>query len=361
MDAVFNGDEALTRDLLADVANRVEKGAFRPLPFRSFPACRVDAAFRLPAQGKHIGKIVVAFPQAIRRAPRVARCRRNSPSVRTRLISSRVVSADLAGCSPPGWPTTVRDISCSTSRSGASDAGRPAKNSSRNFPHAAEVSVVKADIGSAADVERLIASVNDSGHPLAGIFHPAMVIDDAPMAASHARPHADRAGAEGSRRLAAARATRDLPLDAFVLFSSVSSIFGNPAQGNYSAANAFLDSLAHHRAALGLPALRSTGVCSVVKVMSPAMNASRNFLPARARRQSRPARVLSVLESFLAAGVTQAAAIRVDWSSGANRSADFRKILSSSGSLPPAWTTRRRAEPEKIGRDASLLPQRRKA
>ena len=39
------------------------------------------------------------------------------------------------------------------------------------------------------------------------------------------------------------------------MFSSVSSIFGNPAQGNYSAANAFLDSLAHHRQALGLPAL----------------------------------------------------------------------------------------------------------
>ena len=49
--------------------------------------------------------------------------------------------------------------------------------------------------------------------------------------------------------------TREFDLDCFVMFSSVSSIFGNPAQGNYGAANAFLDSLAHHRRALGLPAL----------------------------------------------------------------------------------------------------------
>ena len=51
------------------------------------------------------------------------------------------------------------------------------------------------------------------------------------------------------------KGTQDLPLDCFVMFSSISSIFGNPAQGNYAAANAFLDSLAHHRRALGLPAL----------------------------------------------------------------------------------------------------------
>src|SRR6201997_1835492 len=64
MDAVFSGDESLTREMLGEIADLVEKRALTPLPFRAFAACRIDAAFRLMASGKHIGKVVVSFPEA---------------------------------------------------------------------------------------------------------------------------------------------------------------------------------------------------------------------------------------------------------------------------------------------------------
>src|SRR4029077_10065399 len=93
----------------------------------------------------------------------------------------------------------------------------------------------------------------------------------------------------------------------------VSSIFGNPAQGNYAAANAFLDSLAHHRHSLGLPALTlNWGVLGGEGYVARNERVA-EFLGKQGVSPLSPGEVISILESSLSAGNTQLAAIRVDW------------------------------------------------
>jgi acyl transferase domain-containing protein len=119
----------------------------------------------------------------------------------------------------------------------------------------AELTVVPLDLTDRSAVRALLTGILSSGAPLGGIFHWAGLTIDRPAAAMTVdelrlvlEPKAD--GADALHR-----ASLDLPLDHFVLASSLSAIIGNPRQANYAAANAYLDGLAWSRQAAGLPAL----------------------------------------------------------------------------------------------------------
>ncbi|MDB6120828.1 MAG: NRPS-type-I fusion protein, partial [Verrucomicrobiaceae bacterium] len=311
MDAVFTGDEKLTRDLLAEIAGLIEQGALRPLPFRSFPACRVDAAFRLMAQGKHTGKVVVAFPDSF--VPRRGEVKPQAFTVKpdgTYLLTGafggfgRVLATWLVDCG-------ARHLVMS-SRSGAStpEAAAFVKDLTAK---GIDIQVIKADAGSAADVTRVLKEIKASGQPLLGIFHLAMVIDDVPMSALNRERVRTVMAPKAHGAWLLHEGTKDMKLDCFVMFSSVSSIFGNPAQSNYAAANAFLDALAHHRHALGLPALTiNWGVLGGEGYVARNERVA-EFLARQGTSALSPGEVITLLESFLSAGSTQVAAIRVDW------------------------------------------------
>jgi acyl carrier protein len=114
---------------------------------------------------------------------------------------------------------------------------------------------VAADISDEAAIQRLIAEISATMPPLRGVFHAAGVLDDSPISGvTQARLETVlRPKALGAWHLH--RHTQALPLDHFVLFSSIASLVGNPGQAAYVAANAFLDSLALHRRGQDLPAI----------------------------------------------------------------------------------------------------------
>ncbi|WP_158273911.1 type I polyketide synthase, partial [Micromonospora sp. RP3T] len=131
-------------------------------------------------------------------------------------------------------------------------------------PEAARLHAELTDLGAHAtihacditDRDALAAEIAaiDSDHPLTAVVHTAAVLDDATVTALTP----DRLHPVLTPKADAAwqlhQLTQDQPLSAFVLFSSLTATLGAPGQGNYAAANAFLDALAVHRRAEGRPA-----------------------------------------------------------------------------------------------------------
>ena len=311
MDAIFHGNEELTREMLGQISELVEKGALRPLPFRAFPASRIDSAFRLMAGGKHIGKVVVAFPTPF--VPR--RGELPAPGFEVKSDGCYLITGAFGGYGKvlARWLAEcgARHLVL-TSRSGASSS-EASKFVEDLQKRGVEVRVVSADVGAPDDVGRLFAEIKSGAQPLRGLFHLAMVIDDAPLASLTPERMRTVLGPKAHGGWLLHQATLEMKLDCFVMFSSVSSIFGNPAQGNYSAANAFLDSLAHHRQALGLPALSvNWGVLGGEGFVARNERVA-DFLARQGTIAISPGEATALLESFLRAGSAQAIPIRVDW------------------------------------------------
>jgi acyl transferase domain-containing protein/NAD(P)-dependent dehydrogenase (short-subunit alcohol dehydrogenase family)/acyl carrier protein len=117
----------------------------------------------------------------------------------------------------------------------------------------AEVTIAACDVGDRAQLEGLLSSIPPE-HPLGAVIHSAAVLDDGVLEALSPERFERVLGPKADAAWYLHELTAGLDLSQFLLFSSGAGVLGGTAQANYAAANTFLDALAAHRRALGLPA-----------------------------------------------------------------------------------------------------------
>ncbi|SCF29325.1 polyketide synthase 12 [Micromonospora echinospora] len=237
-DLLVAGPDTIAR-MLDELMALFASGALRPLPRRTWDVRQAPEAFRFLSQARHVGKLTVSIPQ---------------PPLLDGTVLVSGATGTLGGllCRHLVTAHGARNLLL-VSRRGPDAAGADELLADLKAL-GADVSIVAADLADPDAVDHVLSLV-DARHPLRAVVHTAGVVSDATVEsltpeslASVLRPKVDAAWNLH-------RATLDHELTAFVLYSAAAGLMGGPGQGNYAAGNAFLDALAEHRRALGLPAV----------------------------------------------------------------------------------------------------------
>jgi myxalamid-type polyketide synthase MxaB len=295
-DEVIGREPGLVPSTLGQVRQWFEEGRLRPLPQRVFPMQEVIEAYRYLQQTRHVGKVVLTAEQ---------------PAVSIRGDSSYLITGGPGALGLKMAGHLVEQGARHLVLAGRSKATAQAEAAIEALrAAAAAVLVVQADVARAEDVTRLL-DVCQRQAPLRGIVHAAGVLDDGIV---------EKQSAERFARVMAPKVrgawnlhtqTQGLPLDFFVCFSSMASLLGSVGQSNYAPANAFLDALAHHRRALGLPGLSiNWGPWAEVGMAA----GLRSRLQGQGEGMIDPAIGVRIFTHALTRGMTQVGVLRVTWS-----------------------------------------------
>ena len=241
----------LTRRLFKEMIALFADGTLHPLPHTRFDGNQIVDAFRFMQQAKQIGKIIISYEQQIQHQPLAPLTETTSLSLDKE--ASYLVTGGLAGF---GLKTAQWLVSLGAknliliSRSGANSAD--AQQALAEFEQqGVNVLASACDVTNRSALSQLLARAQQEMPPLKGLIHAAAVIEDS-LAINLSDDQIDRVFAPkicGAQLLD--ELTNDLPLAFFVLYSSATSLLGNPGQSCYVAANHWLEALCANRRARG--------------------------------------------------------------------------------------------------------------
>ena len=301
LDVLKKTDPAWVGRVLDGVMEQFSSGKLTPIVHSRWPLAEGGAALRFMRSARHLGKIVLTPPALMRGQLR---------QDRTYLVTGGLGGI---GCAVAEWLA-------------GQGAGAIVLNGRRDPDAAAEetinalrergitVQVELADVLDAAAVDQMLARIDQELPPLGGVIHSVGVLSDAALTNQSWESFEKVLWPKilGAWHLHRATVNRDL--DLFVLFSSRVGVMGNPGQANHAAANAFLDQLAGHRRALGLPGQAiAWGAWSEIGEAAEQRERIERRRAALGGRWFTPQQGIKALENLVRQDTTTSVVMAMDW------------------------------------------------
>jgi acyl transferase domain-containing protein/NADPH:quinone reductase-like Zn-dependent oxidoreductase/acyl carrier protein len=286
--------------LLAALLRDCAAGLLRALPCTVFPLAEAPRAFRYMQRARHIGKVVVSQQRA---GAAIVRPEASyliaggagalGLHLAEHLVRGGARAVVLAGRSAPSPEASARIAALCGQGAG--------------------VEWRRCDVAEREEVAGLLDDVAGRLPPLAGVVHAAGALDDGVLREQSSERLARALAAKVLGAWHLHELTAGLPLDFFVLYSSVAAILGSPGQGSYAAANAVLDALASYRVARGLPGLSVAWGPWTDGGMAARVSQDGHRWRQLGIEPIEPAAGLAALDQCLAERVTQCVVLPVAW------------------------------------------------
>ncbi|WP_290702999.1 type I polyketide synthase [Amphritea sp.] len=245
----------LAAKLFSELMELFRSGTLFPLPYTEFNSDQVVNAFRYMQQAKQIGKVIVTYDKGIN-ADQLSADKTQENNLQLSPDGTYLITGGLGGFGLKTAQWLVEKGAkhlLLVSRRGAQS------EEAQDFLQQCEIKKISVraeacDVSNREALSEIIKLCDHELPPLKGVIHAATVINDSlirnlDQEQIKASLAAKLCGAQHLDEL-----TRPLDLDIFVLFSSVTTLLGNPGQAAYVAANHWLEALSSTRKKLDLPA-----------------------------------------------------------------------------------------------------------
>lgn len=303
----------LARRLFQELMELFHQGALHPLPYRAFDSSRIQDSFRYMQQSRQIGKVVINLskPQLAEQSLRVSKETLHLDPDANYLITGGLSGFGLRTAQ---WLAEkgARHLTLIGRKGPVTSESKEAIRELQS--NGVTVYAPPCDVSDLEQLTKVMGELETTAPALRGVIHAATLFDDG-LLRNLNRDRLDKVlkpkalGAWNLHQL-----TQSSSLAFFVLYSSATTLFGNPGQGNYVAANYMLENLVSHRRAQGLAASYAAwGAISDAGFLARNQDTQASLLSRLGGAALSADQAMDELEQLIISGNQGAAMINFDW------------------------------------------------